>query len=164
MKRNNEIVLSIYPNTRGFGYMCVETPRTLVRYGVVTSRPVSNDELLTRIQMFITELQPSVVVLRDCSDPSAKLANRSKQLVENIKTGLNDAGRTVELYTRKQIRDVFEILGASTKQEIAVKIAEEFPELKPHIPRFRNPWMDEGYTMGIFDAMALLITHKYLKE
>lgn len=164
MKNSNSIILSIYPNTRGFGYMCIELPRTFIRYGVITSRPISNDDLLIRIKAFIEEFKPGIVILRNCNTPSGKLADRSQELVESILTGMKESDATFHIYTRQQIRDVFEILNAFTKQEIALKIAAEFPELKPYIPESRRPWNPEGYQMGIFDAMALIITHKYLTE
>ena len=44
------------------------------------------------------------------------------------------------------------------KQEIAIAIAERFPELAPRLPRFRKPWMSEDYRMSIFDAVALALT------
>jgi len=47
---------------------------------------------------------------------------------------------------------------ATTKQEIAIAIAERFPELAPRLPRFRKPWMSEDYRMSIFDAVALALT------
>ena len=47
---------------------------------------------------------------------------------------------------------------ATTKQEIAIAIAERFPELAPRLPRSRKPWMSEDYRMSIFDAVALALT------
>ena len=44
------------------------------------------------------------------------------------------------------------------KQEIAIAIAERFPELAPRLPRSRKPWMSEDYRMSIFDAVALALT------
>ena len=47
---------------------------------------------------------------------------------------------------------------ATMKQEIAIAIAEHFPELAPRLPRSRKPWMSEDYRMSIFDAVALALT------
>jgi hypothetical protein len=55
------------------------------------------------------------------------------------------------------VKQVFSESGASTKYEIAVAIAQRFPELAPRLPRFRKPWMSEDYRMSIFDAVALAI-------
>jgi hypothetical protein len=43
---------------------------------------------------------------------------------------------------------------ASNKYEIAVAIANRFPELAPRLPRFRKAWMSEDYRMSIFDAVG----------
>jgi hypothetical protein len=59
---------------------------------------------------------------------------------------------------------VFEQFGAKSKYEIANKIIAWFPQLASRAPKIRKAWMDEDYNMGIFDALALAITHKYLTE
>ena len=50
-----------------------------------------------------------------------------------------------------------------TLAEIAVAIANRFPDLAPRLPRFRKPWMSEDYRMTIFDAVALAVTFSRLK-
>jgi len=67
-------------------------------------------------------------------------------------------------YSRKQIQDVFELYGHTSKFHVAKQIITWFPELSSRAPKLRKPWMNEGYNMGVFDAMALAITHHYLMD
>lgn len=47
--------------------------------------------------------------------------------------------------------------GTANKHDIAVAIADRFPELAPRLPRVRKPWMSEDYRMSIFDAVGLAL-------
>jgi hypothetical protein len=48
---------------------------------------------------------------------------------------------------------------ACSKHDVAVSLAERFPELRPRLPRKRKAWTSEDPRMRIFDALALLMAH-----
>jgi len=48
---------------------------------------------------------------------------------------------------------------AATKQAIATRIAQHFPELAWNLPQTRKAWMNESYSMTIFDAVSLGLTY-----
>ena len=50
------------------------------------------------------------------------------------------------------------------KQDASQKISEIYPELKTKLPNKRKPWEPENYYQGIFDALALVLTHQYLND
>ena len=56
-----------------------------------------------------------------------------------------------------QVRSKFAADGATTKHAIAGLLVARFPELAPHRPRFRKPWMSEDERQAIFDAGALAL-------
>src|SRR5437773_8813365 len=60
----------------------------------------------------------------------------------------------VKSVSRAELKQAFAESGAGTKYEIAMAIANRFPELAPRLPRFRKPWMSEDYRMSIFDAVG----------
>jgi hypothetical protein len=64
----------------------------------------------------------------------------------------------VKTLSRAEVKQAFAESGAGTKYEIAIAIANRFPELTPRLPRFRKPWMSEDYRMSIFDAVAFGLT------
>ena len=55
------------------------------------------------------------------------------------------------------VRRTFAAHGATTKHAIAGLLVARFPELAPHRPRFRKPWMSEDERQAIFDAGALAL-------
>jgi Holliday junction resolvasome RuvABC endonuclease subunit len=164
MQKDMTIFLSLFPNTRGLGYACVETPQTLVDYGVVTVQPVSNEKVFARAKKFIDFFRPTVIVIRDTDDPVTRRAGRIQSLVEAITKYAQEQNIPVYRYSRNKIKEVFEINGIKTKHDIAQQIAQWFPELAPRLPKVRRAWMDEDYNMGVFDALALVATHRYLTE
>jgi Holliday junction resolvasome RuvABC endonuclease subunit len=164
MSKTPSVILSLYPNSRGMGYVCVEWPQKLLDSGVATVRPISNSKLLQRVEKFIEFFRPTILVVRDCEPAATRSAIRAQSLIESIAISAEKANVPVYRYSRKQIREVFEQFGVTTKYQIAQKILEWFPELKWRSPKLRKPWMDEDYNMGVFDALALAIAHKYLSE
>lgn len=158
------IILSLYPNTRGLGYICLETPQKLLDSGVVTVRPIFNGRIMQRVQKFTEYFKPTLVIIRDHNYPTTARNKRTKELIDEIVKYAEEKNIRVYRYSRQQIKDVFQQFGAITKYEIAKKIIEWFPELAIRAPRIRKQWMDEDYNMGIFDALSLSITHQYLTE
>jgi Holliday junction resolvasome RuvABC endonuclease subunit len=157
-------ILSLFPNTNGFGYACVGYPQKLLDFGVVTSRSLVNSTLQDRVEKLIEFNKPQVVVIRDCRAKGAKAGKQALELEQSITRFAINHKIPVYVYSRQQIRDVFEISGASTKFEIAQKIAESFPELASRVPKVRKIHKPEDHGMGFFDAIALAFTHHYLSE
>lgn len=157
------VILALYPNTRGLGFACVNMPDRLVEYGIVTVRPICNERLIKRIRKFLDFYRPKLVVVRGV-DADTPRGRRIALLVAEV--GKMAEGMDIKLYgyTRQQIKDVFDVFGETTKHGIAHKIAKWFPELGDHAPKIRRPWMDEDYYMGVFDALSLAITHTYLND
>ncbi|MBS1594111.1 MAG: hypothetical protein JST90_07285 [Bacteroidetes bacterium] len=163
MKETPRIVLALFPNARGMGYACMDViERQIVDYGVFNSRPLRNAIVLRRINSLIEYHNPSILLLRNYQGTSAQNKTRLKNLNIEI-SGIADKKNTsVYSYSRKQMRDVFEQFGASSKEAVANQLIVWFEELLPLKPRKRKDWMDEDYHMGVFDALALIITHQYL--
>ena len=164
MKNKEGLMLSLFPNMRGFGYVCLEWPQRIVERGVFSPRPKGNVKILRQVTKYVEFFKPMVIILRDCDTTSGSSMKQTKKLVTEITEYAKGVKVPVYRYSREQVRDVFEQFGASTKYEIANKIVTWFPELARLAPPIRKPWKDEDYHMGVFDAMALIITHKYLTE
>ena len=160
----SNIVLSLYPNSRGMGYACIEKPAKLLDSGIITIKPPSNEKILKRVRKFVEYFKPTIVILRDFPKFTTYRGRRLEMLLHDIVKIAEEKKIPIHRYGRQQIRDVFEIAGASTKYEISQKLIEQFPILASRAPRVRKLWMDEDYNMGIFDAVSLAITHQYLTE
>jgi len=164
MNRNITITLSVYPNTRGFGFVVMEGPRLLVNYATCTIKPVSNEGCLARLKKIVNYHQPTVVLLRDADEATANRSQRIAKLIVAINEYIRQKHIPVHRYSRAQIKNAFSQFGTTTKHGIAQKIASEYDELKDYAPKPRKAWMDEDYNMGIFDAMALIGTHHFLTD
>lgn len=164
MKKDTIIILSFYPNARGLGYACIEMPQNLKDSGVITIQPISNKKLLERITKFVEFYTPTIIVVKDYNSSYSRHSKRVAELVESITNYAKEVKVPIYRYSRQQVRDVFEQFGAKSKYEIAQKIIYWFPQLASRAPKIRKAWTDEDYNMGIFDALALAITHKYLTE
>jgi len=164
MRNSNSVVLAIYPNARGFGYAFLENPQEPKDCGVVSILPICNNRCLMRIKKFIAHYEPTLIVLQDFAIEHSRKSRRVKELISSIVQFCHDQRLPVREYSQEQIAFVFEQFKAWTKYEIAKLISEWLPQFKGKMPRIRKPWMCEDYHMGMFDAMALAITHFYLRE
>jgi Holliday junction resolvasome RuvABC endonuclease subunit len=164
MKKDMVIILSFYPNARGLGYACIEMPKNLRDSGVITVQPTCNKKILERITKFVEFFKPTIIVVKDYNSEYSRHSKRVAELVESITNYAKEIKVPIYRYSRDQIRDVFEQFGSKSKYEIAQTIITIFPQLTSRAPKIRKPWMKEDYNMGIFDALALVITHKYLTE
>jgi Holliday junction resolvasome RuvABC endonuclease subunit len=165
MEEENPIVLSLFPNRRGLGYVCLDVvERKILESGVANVRPISNERVIARIKRFIEFHTPTIIIVRDPKERTIKGTIRLSELNTLIDNCAKTKHTPVYRYTRRQIREVFELFGANNKDEIAKQIIEWFDELAPLAPKIRKPWMDEDYHMGVFDAMSLAITHQYLTK
>jgi len=164
MKKDHNLVLALYPNTRGLGYACVESPKDIIDYGIVTVRPICNGRILKRAKKFIEYYEPTLILIQDYESKYSRHGKRVSGLIDTIVAYAKEKRVPIKQYSREQIRNVLEQFGAKTKYEIATKIIKWLPELKHRTPKVRKLWMSEDYNMGIFDALSLAITHFYLME
>ena len=162
MTQENPVILALYPNSIGIGYVCLQVPEKLIDYGIATIQPISNGKLLNRAERFMDYYKPKLVLLKETG--SSKNSSRVNKLIEAITTLSGEKGLEVYRYTKKQIDDVFEVFGASTKYEMVEKIVKMLPDLAPRAPEARKWYEKEHYQMGLFNAMALAVVHTYLTE
>ncbi len=154
-----QISLGIYANLRGFSFACVEMPDRLLDYGVVSARPYDIVKLLVRVKKLIAFHQPNLIVLRDANSVDSV---RMRRLINEITEVAVESTIPVHQYSREEVKLVFSRFLALTKQEIAdYIIAEWLPELVDKRPQPRNPWDPEDYYMGVFDSLALIMTHEF---
>lgn len=158
---NEETMIAIYPNTLGFGYVVLNDKGEILDYGIVSVRPVQNEKCLTKINEIACYYQPQILILEDYKN-SIK-SERIKELIKRI-SACTKCNMKIFKYTREQVKDTFELFGARNKYEISKKISEAYPQLKSKLPDKRKPWEPENYYQGIFDAMALVLTHHYLND
>jgi hypothetical protein len=151
-----ELVLAVFPSTRGFGYAVFEGPRSLIDWGVKGARcPQKNLESLEKLRELTALYRPDVVVLEDYEGPGSRRAKRIRNLINLMAAHAVAEGMSTAFFSRAAVRARF---GLETKRQVAEAIAQEFPELEPRMPPVRRIWMSEDRRMSIFDAVSLAIT------
>lgn len=151
-------VLAIDPSTRRFGFAVLEGPNRLIDWGVKETKTDKKKRSLKLITELIDCYQPSVIVVEDYEAKGSRRCERVGELINDISKIALKRKVKVRSISREKVKQAFSESGASTKHEIAMAIANRFPELTPRLPRFRKPWMSEDYRMSIFDALALGLT------
>lgn len=155
----HNLVLGIYPNTRGFAFALFEGALAPVDWGVVEIRGKSkNRACLRRIAVMFGRYEPDVLVLQDMSESGTRRTYRIRNLNEAIEILAGTQSIRVFSYSRAHVRQCFEHQGLTSKQFIAESIAKHIPMLAPLLPPLRKIWKSEHARMGIFDAVALVLT------
>lgn len=154
-------VFSLFPNTRGVAYSFVQIPQRLMEYGVATSYPLSNKQLLERVEKLVNQFKPDMILVR-APIADNHLNARINDLIQAIITLAKGKGIPIEGYTREQIKSTFEIWGLTNKYEISQRITQWFPQLADYARTVRKSYEAENHCMGIFDSIALISVYIYL--
>jgi len=147
-------VLAVDPTSKGFGFAVLEGPGSLIDWGVKRARGDRNAKSLEKAAELIERYQPEVLVVERSAAKGFRRCLRVRQLIEDLLALARDRHIRARRISRRKVQRCFSKTGSATKRQIAVALVERFPELEPHLPPVRKPWMSEDGRMGIFDAVA----------
>lgn len=154
---NPKRALAIDPTSRGFGFVVLESPATLVDWAVKVIRQQDEAKILAKVLELIRHYQPEIMVLED--HRGSRRGSRVKSLLDEVCRLATTDGLKCRRVPVSRVKKVFRTFRANTKHEIAHAVAQQLPELAPQLPRYRKPWMSEDYQVPIFDAAALALTY-----
>jgi len=159
-RRRKELILAIAPSSRGFGFAVLEGGKTLVDWGVKSVTGDKNVVTLKKAERMVADYNPSVLVLNDAAARDSRRSRRVQELTKKIIAMASTGKVKVALLSRNQVMRAFFADGRGTKHAVARLLAKRFPEELGHrLPPKRKPWVSEDYRMGIFDAVALAVSH-----
>jgi hypothetical protein len=159
MRRHNPgRILAIDPNARGFGFVVFEGPDRLIDWGLRDIRTDKEQRTIERVGRLFALYQPTSLVTEDADAPGSRRGPTARLVIRSIHDLARSHSLDVHRVPRRRVYEVFRDVGASNKHTIACAIASRFPELEPHRPRFRKPWMSEDQRMAIFDAAAFALS------
>jgi hypothetical protein len=151
-------LLAIDPITRGFGFAVLDGPDLLVDWGLRGTKPgpeTHETRSLRELDKLIALYRPDRLVVEDWRDARSRRGPRCQRLLERI----IERGEKQDVPTSRvsvaRLRRAF--APHRTKYQIALAVAQRFPELAARLPPVRKPWMSEKPQMGIFDAVALAL-------
>ena len=157
-KDRDQLLLAIYPTTRGFGFVVFEGRNRTIDWGVKDARGDKNRKLLVKIEELISWYRPDVLVLEDAHCVGSRRTDRIRQLHLQVVELAKMRKITLRQFSRRNIRAAFASRNASTKYQIAQAVCQELFDLAPWLPPPKKIWMSEDRSMGMFDAASLGIT------
>lgn len=158
------MIITLYPNAFGMGYVISESPKELINYGVARIRPLSNNRYVKRLLYFIKHYNPTIIILRGYMESDKRISKRVIRIIQTIEREAEKQGLLVFKYAREDIKEVFKQFGGNSKYEISKTLTSWYPELQPRMPDIRKNTKAEHYQMGVFDAFALMLTHYYIEN
>ncbi len=154
------LVFSIFPNSRGFGFVLFEGPYAPYDWGVKEVRePKKNRRILKFVEDMIDRYSPIVLVLEDWTDEACHRCVRIRELYRQLVELARRKCIVVFRYSWQRVKHCFAEVVPTTKYEIALRIAKEIPAFSFQVPPVRKIWMSEDPRQGLYDAAALGLTH-----
>jgi hypothetical protein len=163
-KQKNKVILALYPNTFGIGYVICSGPKDIIDFGMKTVKSKELKAYREKIDWLFDFCKPDIVLVQDYPKNNKIVSKRTHKLLDELKTKARAQNLAIHSYTRNQIKQVFSAFKAESKYEIAMHILGWYPMLKPRKPSPRTAWMSEHYQMGVFDAFSVMLTHYYLSN
>lgn len=154
------LVLSLYPTSRGCAFVLFEGPASPFDWGVKEIRgPKKNIKTLKEVGRLIERYQPDALVIEDTSEKGSRRSGRIRKLYQLLLHSAMSERIDVYRYSQTAVRACFNPVGARTKYEIAKAIAFHIPAFAHRMPPLRKIWMSEDPRQSLFDAAALGLTY-----
>ena len=163
MKLKHPPILALHATARGFGFVVMSGPFSLVDWGIREAPKDKNAVCLAKLTELIERYDPHTVVLEDPSDLPRRSA-RIDRLYKAIAALCH--GRAVDLavFSRPDIYRCYATVGAVTWNDIAEAVARQLEPLRSTVPPRRKPWQSEGRRMSVFVAAALAMVYWQLSD
>jgi hypothetical protein len=158
MKREtHDLVLSFYPNARGFAYVVFEGSRYPVDWGTADiPREYKAKHSIHRLAVLVNQYRPDALVIRNMCEVSGQAHTVDRC---PIAASARRRGIRVVMISRAHIKRAFGGFGALRRYAMAEVIARHIPMFAPLLPPPRKIWNGEDRRMGLFDAAAQALVY-----
>jgi hypothetical protein len=157
-KNRIEVIIAMYPNCHGIGYVIYESLDEIIDFGIKPVERKSIDNFVDKADWLLDFCKPTVIILLDMIDDNRK-SKRIQKGIQNIINMVHQKGLVYHTYTSWHIEKTFTDFGIKTKYERSKLLASWFTMLRGRIPIKRKTGDPEDYQMTLFDAFALMVTH-----
>ena len=158
-REENLRYLAVHPTTYGLGYAVFEGNLRLLDWGTYRARGDKNQKCLLFLGVLIKRYEPRVVLLESRGPQDRERSKRIRHFVLNATIHIRKERLLLKRVPRQHVRELFKGQGAQTKQGIATRTTELFPELLQDLPPKRKAWMPEHPRMGMFEALAIALAY-----
>ena len=144
---------------RGLGFAVLAgDPVELLDWGVAGCRRDGLAPCVDRTRALITDYRAAHLVLETWDVPGFRHGARGRDVLAGLAARLADEV-TIVTHTPADVRQALGLPPGANKDAVAAELTLRFPELRPRLPPRRKIWQSEAYSMSIFDAVALALTH-----
>ena len=152
--RPNTTILAIDPMSRAFAFALLEVPNSLIEWGLKHA-PSRKGDLLERVDDLIARYRPTAFVVEDVGAPGCLRRARARRQIRALERQALSQGLALQRVSRLAVLNT--LAPGKGKYEVALHLAETFPDLLPRLPRKRKAWMVEDARMSIFDAASFAL-------
>lgn len=161
---NQKVTLIIYPCTTRIAYVLCQDANNILDFGIKPIRPITSAMYLQKLKWILDYAEPNVIIFRGASEENDKISKKIKIAMQIIIQEIEKRNLATFYYSRREIKEVFQLFDSKNKYEIAIKLCEWYPQLTAKKPVLRKAFMNEDHNMAIFDAFALMVVHFYLVQ
>ena len=151
-------VLALDPTSKGFGFVVLEGLDLLIDWGVRHAAENRNHRCLAQAAVLIERYRPDVLVVERTGVKGSRRRPRARRLIKSLCNLAKYRHLRPRRVSRRSVQLCFATTAPATKREVAVALAQRFPELESRLPRIRERWMSEDERTSIFDAAAFALT------
>ena len=163
MKLKHPPVMALHATSRGFGYVVMSGPFSLVDWGTRHAGSNKNAICLASLTVLLDRYDPHTLVLEDPS----RLPRRSvriNRLYQAIAALCHSRSIDLAVFPREDIHRCYASVGALTWQEVAEAVGRQLDPLRPLLPSRRRAWQSESRRMSIFTAAAVAMVYWQLAD
>ena len=155
-RHTDNLVLTIYPFSRGFAFVLFEAPKSPIDWGVKEIKEKHrNDKTMAGIKILIEKYRPVVIVIEDVGERRYRRTARVRKLYRMLIKFADRERIDLHRIEPHAIWEHFAGTGALTKYEVAKAIVQQLPTFAHRMPRIRKPWMSADPRQSLFDSAAL---------
>ena len=158
MSAERSPVLALHATSRGFGYVVMSGPFSLVDWGTRRALSDKNATSLAAVTRLLDRFNPHTLVLEDSSELPRR-SERIKRLYLAIGALCHSRITELNVVSRANVYRSYAKVGATTWQDIAEAVAYQLDPLRALVPTRRKPWQSETQRMAIFSAAAIAMTY-----
>lgn len=156
-----ELVLALYPFTRGFAFVLFEGKDALIDWGIKEIRGTDKQSRTMQIiRSVIDRVAPDVIVLEDVDARTSRRTPRIRTLHGHLKRFARARQITVACYTKYEVRKHFPNDTIRVNDDLAHAVVRALPVLAPYLPPRRKFYQNEDRRLSLFAAAALGLTYR----
>lgn len=163
MKLKHPPIMAIHATSRGFGFVVMSGPFSLVDWGTRRPRKDKNASCMVELTKLLDRYDPHTLVIEDPSR-TPKRSKRITRLYQSIALLCHSRSIDLAVFPRADMYRCYASVGALTWQEIAEAVARQLEPLRKSLPQRRKAWQSEQRGMSVFVAAAVAMVYWQLAD